>query len=143
MVSDAADHLSIRSADRPRAFAGPCAGRRVAAPPADRSTLDLSAEISAGRATLDLSGARLDTLSLDVNAGDASLDLDGAAVSRLSVTVNAAKATVRLPATGDLTADLRGQRGLAPGLRAGGPRAAGPGRLLAGRHHLQRARPIG
>ena len=106
VVSDASDRLSIRSADRSRSFAGPARGDawRIVLPTG--TTLDLAAAISAGTATLDLSGAHLDTLRLDVSAGDASLELDGAAVSRLSVTVNAAKATVRLPATSDLTADL-------------------------------------
>ena len=106
VVTDTADRLAIRSADGQRTFAGPSRGDawRLVLPTG--TTLELATVISAGKATLDLSGAHLGTLRLDVNAGDASLDLDGAAVSRLSITVNAAKATVRLPATGDLTADL-------------------------------------
>jgi hypothetical protein len=106
VITDAADRLTIRSADRHHAFAGPARGDAWRLRLPTGTTLDLVAVISAGKATLDLTGAHLDTLRLDVNAGDASLDLDGAAVSRLSITVNAAKATVRLPATGDLTADL-------------------------------------
>lgn len=106
VVTDAADRLSIRSANRPHAFSGLDAGDtwRLSLPTGP--TLDLAAEISAGKATLDLAGARLGTLRLAVNAGDASLDLAGATVSHLSVTVNAAKTTVQLPDTGDLTASL-------------------------------------
>jgi hypothetical protein len=107
IVSDAPDHLSIRSADRQRSFAAPARGDAWRLRLPTGPTLDMAAEVSAGKATLDLSGARLGTLRLDVNAGDASLDLDGASVSRLAVTINAAKATVQLPATSDLTADLR------------------------------------
>jgi hypothetical protein len=106
VVSDAADRLSIRSTDRHRSFAAIALGDawRLSLPTG--TALDVAAVISAGKATLDLTGARLGTLRLDVNAGDASLDLDGATLSRLALTVNAAKATVRLPATGDLTANL-------------------------------------
>ena len=106
VVSDAADRLSIRSTDRQRTFAALALGDawRLSLPTG--TALDVAAVISAGKATLDLTGARLGTLRLDVNAGDASLDLDGATLSRLALTVNAAKATVRLPATGDLTANL-------------------------------------
>jgi len=105
--SDAADRLSIRSANRRHSFAARDPGDTWQVLLPTGPTLDMAAEISAGKASLDLSGAHLGTLRLDVNAGDASLDLDGAAVSHLSVTVNAAKATVQLPATGDFTADLR------------------------------------
>ncbi len=106
VVSEASDRLSIRSADRRRSFAGPVTADawRLRLPTA--TTLDLAAEISAGKATVDLAGARLDTLRLDVNAADARLDLDGADVSSLSLTVNAAKATLQLAATSDLMATL-------------------------------------
>jgi hypothetical protein len=107
VVSDTADRLSIRSADRKRSFTNLARHDTWRLRLPTGPTLDLAAEVSAGKATLDLSGARLGTVSLDVNAGDSSLDLEGASVSRLSLTVNAAKASVQLPATGDLTADLR------------------------------------
>jgi hypothetical protein len=107
VVSDTADRLSIRSADRPHSFGVPSWGDTWQLHQPTGPTLDVAAETSAGKATLDMTGAHLGTLRLDVNAGEASLNLDGAAVSHLSVTVNAAKTTLRLPATGDLTADLR------------------------------------
>lgn len=106
VVSDAADHLSIRSVNRQRSFAALAAGDTWRLRLPTGTALDLATVISAGKATIDLTGARLGTLRVDVNAGDASLDLDGATVSRLALTVDAAKATLRLPATGDLTADL-------------------------------------
>jgi hypothetical protein len=70
------------------------------------TTLDLAAEINAGRASLDLAGAQLRSASFTVNAGDARVDLSGAAVGQLSMRVNAAAASILLPATQDLTADL-------------------------------------
>ncbi len=106
IVTGSADRLSIRSADRQRAVASLARGDAWRLRLPTGTALDLVAATSAGKATLDLAGAHLDTLRLDVNAGDADLDLDGAFVSSLTLTVNAAKATVRLPATGDLTASL-------------------------------------
>ena len=141
VVTDSADRLSIRSVDRQRSLAALARGDTWRLRLPTGTALDLAAAISAGKATLDLAGARLGALRLDVNAGDASLDLDGATVSsplahRQRGQGHGAAAGHRRPHR-----EPGRQRGLARRLRAGRSRAAGPGRLVARRHHLQRARP--
>ena len=98
--------LSVASSGDWRPF-GPVGGGdtwRLSLPIA--SSLDLAAEINAGRARLDLAGAQLRHASFTVNAGDARVDLSGASVGQLSMRVNAAAASILLPTTQDLTADL-------------------------------------
>jgi hypothetical protein len=105
-VDSSADRLSVSSADQRHRFGFPWGGDAfVITLPAD-STLDLAAEVNAGRGRLDLAGARLGEVRLDVNAGDVQVDLTGATLVRLSMDVNAAAASVRLPATGDFEADF-------------------------------------
>lgn len=84
-VRASGDRLTVESSDRTGRFGAPWSGNTVAITlPAGR-TLDLAAEVSAGRGRFDLTGATL---------------------GRLSVVVNAAAASVRLPATGDFAADF-------------------------------------
>ena len=105
-VDASADRLSVSSADQRHRFGLPSGGDAlVITLPAD-STLDLAAEVNAGRGRFDLAGARLGDVQLDVNAGDVQVDLTGATLGRLSMDVNAAAASVRLPATGDFEADF-------------------------------------
>ncbi len=68
------------------------------------TSLDLSAEVNAGRGRLDLAGARLGNLDLQVNAGELRVDLTGATLDNLSVEANAASASVILAATSDFRA---------------------------------------
>jgi hypothetical protein len=70
------------------------------------STVDLTAEVSAGRGRFDLAGAQLGNVRLDVNAAEASVDLGEATIADLSMRVNAASASLRLPAGQDFSADL-------------------------------------
>jgi hypothetical protein len=112
IVSDAADRLSLRSADRHGSFKtfgsfnsldrGDHWQLRL---PTD-TNLDIDTEVSAGEARLELAGARIGSLGLVLNAGKARLDAAGASLERLHVEVNAGAATVLLPARdfgGDLT----------------------------------------
>ena len=68
--------------------------------------LSIRAQANAGRAELDLAGARISDLDVEVNAGAARLDLTSATVDRLEVTVHAGGASVRLPSSGVLSGDL-------------------------------------
>ena len=68
--------------------------------------LSIRAQANAGRAELDLAGARISDLDVEVNAGAARLDLTSATVDRLEVTVHADGASVRLPSSGVLSGDL-------------------------------------
>jgi hypothetical protein len=105
-VEASASRLSITSADREHMFDFIRGADvwRLSLPTAN--TLDLAAEVNAGRGRFDLAGARLGNLRLTVNAGEAQVDLAGATVDRLSTSVNAAKVSLELPATGDLGANL-------------------------------------
>ena len=104
-VEVAADRLSVASTGGRRSFGFTPGGDvwRLALPAA--STLDLTAEVSAGRGRFDLAGAQLGNVRLDVNAAQASVDLGDATIARLSMRVNAASASLRLPAQ-DFGADL-------------------------------------
>ena len=98
--------LSVASSGEWHAF-GPLHGGdtwQLSLPTA--TSLDLAAEINAGRARLDLAGAQLRSASFTVDAGDARVDLSGASVGHLSMDVNAAAASVVLPVSQDLGADL-------------------------------------
>ena len=69
------------------------------------STLDLAAGVNAGRARLDLDGARLGELDLEVNAGALEAVLTGATLNRLALELNAGAASITLPSAtfeGDL-----------------------------------------
>jgi hypothetical protein len=106
VVSVSPDRLTVASSNRERPF-GFSRGNdtwRVALPVA--STLDLTAEINAGRGRFDMAGARLGDVELVVNAGQARVDLTEATLTRLSTHVNAAKVSLLLPAAQDLSADL-------------------------------------
>jgi hypothetical protein len=75
--------------------------------PTGRS-IDLATVVNAGRARLDLAGARLGDARLEVNAGAIEVDLTGGTLDQLSVEVNAGSASVTLPAAsfeGDLHAN--------------------------------------
>lgn len=65
----------------------------------------LSAEISAGTATLSLPGAQLGRVSLTVNAGEARFDLSQASLGRLDASLNAGSLRIYLP-NSDMTAAL-------------------------------------
>jgi hypothetical protein len=106
VVDASADQLSVASSNRGHSFGFTRGGDdwRLSLPTA--GTLDLAAEIDAGRGRFDLAGAKLGSLRLAVNAGEARVDLDQATVARLSMSVNAASASVRLPAAGDTGADF-------------------------------------
>jgi hypothetical protein len=66
--------------------------------PAEPS-LDLSLQLNAADARLDLAGARLSGLSLTANAGSVKVDLTGiAAMASLDATINAGDVLVTLPA---------------------------------------------
>jgi hypothetical protein len=60
--------------------------------------LDLSTQVAAGRATLDLSRADLGAVTFDVDAGDLQASLTQATLDRLAITANAGSASVTLPA---------------------------------------------
>lgn len=100
------DRLTVQSSDRNQHFGSRWGSEALKVVLPSGNTLDLSAEVSAGRGRLDLAGARLGDLRVDVNAGDVRLDLTGATLDRLSMNVNAAAASVRLPATDDFEADI-------------------------------------
>lgn len=106
VVDASANRLSVASSDRERMFDFVRGADvwRLSLPTAN--TLDLTAEVNAGRGRFDLDGARLGNVQLTVNAGEATVDLAGATVARLSTRVNAAKVSLYLPATGDFGADL-------------------------------------
>ena len=106
VVDASANRLSVASSDRERMFDFVRGADvwRLSLPTAN--TLDLTAEVNAGRGRFDLDGARLGDVQLTVNAGEATVDLAGATVARLSTSVNAAKVSLQLPATGDFGADL-------------------------------------
>ena len=105
-VGVSADRLSVTSSGQRRPFDFIRGGDvwRLSLPVA--TTLDLAAEISAGRGRFDLAGAQLGNVRLAVNAGDARVDLAGATVAHLSMSVNAAAASLRLPTSSDFSADL-------------------------------------
>ena len=75
------------------------------------SRLDIDTEVNAGRGTLDLAGARLETFALDLNAGAVTVDLAEATLDRLDVTVNAGAATLHLPGSGDVSGRLEANAG--------------------------------
>ena len=105
-VDVAANRLSVTSAGERHSFGFTPGGDvwRLALPAA--STVDLTAEVSAGRGRFDLAGAQLGNVRLDVNAAEASVDLGDATIANLSMHVNAASASLRLPASQDFSADL-------------------------------------
>ncbi len=106
VVDVSANRLSVASSNRQHAFGFVQGGDawRLSLPVA--TTLDLAAEVDAGRGRFDLAGAQLGDVRLAVNAGDARVDISQARLAHLSMTVNASAASVRLPAAQDLTADF-------------------------------------
>ena len=105
-VDVSADRLRVASSSMDRVF-GPFRGHdvwRLALP--TTNTLDLAAEISAGRGRFDLADARIGTMELVVNAGEAQVDLARATVGDLSVIVRAASVSLDLPVDQDLRADF-------------------------------------
>ena len=79
--------------------------------------LDLTTQIDAGRAQLDLGGATLRTVNLGVDAGDLRADLADATLDQISLEVNAGSATVTLPVdafTGAITANAGSVRVCVP-----------------------------
>ncbi len=105
-VNATADRLSVASASHRRSF-GFAHGKdtwMVSLPTAH--SLDLDAEVSAGRGRFELAGAQLGRFDLAINAAEAHADLTGATVGRVSLDVNAGAGWLQLPATGDLNGDL-------------------------------------
>jgi len=100
------DRLHLASRVRGMPLGGPWGGDAFRVMLPTGSTIDLLAEVSAGRGRFDLAGARLGRVDLDVNAGEAELDLRGATLSRISLEVNAGGATLRLPAGSDFGGDV-------------------------------------
>jgi hypothetical protein len=74
------------------------------------TAIDLATTVNAGRARLDLAGARLGAARLDVNAGALEVDLAGASLDQLRVEVNAGSASVTIPAD-TFAADLQANAG--------------------------------
>lgn len=71
--------------------------------------LDLSVQLDAGEALLDLRGASLGHLGFEGSAiGDSRLDLSAATVASLDVAVNAAALSILLPKAGGLQGTVRG-----------------------------------
>lgn len=110
VVTESGGSVSMRSdVDHWRGFGSRSDDWRVVLP---RSvTIDLAAQVDAGRARFDLSGARLASITLEVNAGDGRLDLGTATVAELDVEVNAGSVTVLLPSG----SDVRGRLDVAAG----------------------------
>ena len=96
--------VASRGTARPFSFDNPGETWRLALPTSN--TLDLNAEIDAGRGRFDLAGARLGNVQIAVNAADAHVDLSGATVGHLLLRVNAAAAGLLLPTTQDISADI-------------------------------------
>ncbi len=93
-----ADRLVASTDDRLRAWQ-PSTGRvdwDVVLPTGP--AIDFTTTVNAGRAQLDLAGARLGSASLEANAGALEVDLTGATLDQLDVEVNAGSAAVTLPA---------------------------------------------
>ncbi len=105
-VNATADRLSVASANHRRwaSFAHDKDTWLVSLPTAH--SLDLDAEVSAGRGRFNLTGAQLGNLDLAINAAEARVDLTGATVGQVSLDVNAGAGWLQLPATGDLSGDL-------------------------------------
>ena len=105
-VNATADRLSVASANHRRwaSFAHGKDTWLVSLPTAH--SLDLDAEVSAGRGRFNLTGAQLGNLDLAINAAEARVDLTGATVDRVALDVNAGAGWLQLPATGDLSGDL-------------------------------------
>lgn len=98
--------LLVSSADRKHRFGVPLgADRWLVTLPTD-VLFDLTAEVDAGSADLDLTGARLGRAEFEVNAGALTLDLTDATLELLTVDVNAGSARVQLPSGSSFTADL-------------------------------------
>lgn len=104
-IASSDEGLSVRSSGRDGRFwvDGEAESWAVTLPTA--VVMDLAVEVSAGRATVDLTDARLGRLDLAINAGDFDLDLTGAVLDRLEIEANAADAAVRLPVA-DFSAEI-------------------------------------
>ncbi|MEO5885803.1 MAG: hypothetical protein ABIQ58_09850 [Candidatus Limnocylindrales bacterium] len=106
VVTETSERLEIRSdADRWDTGFGPHGDVWQLALPTD-ATIDLDAEVNAGRGRFDLAGATIGSLAIELNAGEARLDLGASTVNTLDVKVNAGSATVLLPARSDLNGEL-------------------------------------
>ncbi len=105
-VNATGDRLSVVSANQRDSFDLARGGDTWLVSLPTAHSLDLDAEVSAGKGRFDLSGAQLGRLDLAVNAGEAHVDLTGATVGRVSLDVNAGAGWLQLPATGDLRGDL-------------------------------------
>ncbi len=105
-VTATGDRLSVASANHRHSFdfARDRDTWLVSLPTAH--SLDLNAEVSAGKGRFDLAGAQLGSFDLAVNAAEAHVDLTGATVGRVSLDVNAGAGWLQLPATGDISGDL-------------------------------------
>jgi len=106
VLTETTDSLDIRSeADRWDSGFGPHGDDWELALPTD-VTIDLDAEINAGRGDFVLAGATIGSIAIEVNAGELHLDLAESTVTRLNVNVNAGAATVLLPSASDLDGEL-------------------------------------
>ena len=105
-VAASADRLSIVSSGQRHPFGFDRGGDAWQLTLPTNSTLDLSAEVNAGRGRFDLAGAQLGNLALAVNAGELRVDLTGSTVAHLAMRVNAAAGWLSLPAAQDTVADL-------------------------------------
>lgn len=87
--------------------------------------LDLSVQMGAGRADIDLRGTDLRRLQMDLGAGDATVDLSGDWIhdAQVWITTGAGELTVRVPA--DVGVRLRGHKDGIGEFNADGFRADG------------------
>jgi hypothetical protein len=108
-VSHEADVVTVRSPEGSVVF--PFSTRRSTWRVAlgTDSRLDLSLDLNAGDASIDLGTAVLSRLAVDGNAvGNTRLDLSRATVERLDVEVNAADMAIQLPELANLAGSVQG-----------------------------------
>ncbi len=108
-VSRAADTVTVRSPETPVVFPFSTQRSTWRVALGTDPDLDLTLDLNAGDASIDLASARLSRLAFNGNAvGNTRLDLSGATVERLEVEVNAADIAIRLPGTSSTTGSVEG-----------------------------------
>lgn len=105
VVEAAPDRLRIASSHR-RSDRFTWAGETLTVALPRDVTMDLVAEVNAGRGRLDLTDGRYRSIGIEANATDARIDLTGSTLDRLTLDANAAATTLILPSGSDLTASI-------------------------------------